>query len=63
MWTLARGLETFRALQRIVEPFAFSVALYGGVLVNGTGHALDVFLVHKGQMRVWQHALKRYALD
>jgi hypothetical protein len=52
-----------RALQRIVEPFAFSVALYGAVLVNGTGHDLDVFLVPKGQMRVWQHALKRYALD
>jgi hypothetical protein len=45
MWTLERGLETCRALQRIVEPFAFSVALYGGVLVDGTGHGLDVFLV------------------
>ena len=45
MWTLERGLETCRALQRIVEPLGFSVALYGGVLVNGTGHDLDVFLV------------------
>lgn len=45
MWTLERGLETCKALQRIVEPFGFSVALYGGVLVNGTGHDLDVFLV------------------
>jgi hypothetical protein len=44
-WTLERGLERCRALQRIVEPFAFSVALYGGVLVNGIGHDRDVFLV------------------
>lgn len=45
MWTLERGIETCRALQRIAEPFGFSVALYGGVLVNGNGNDLDVFLV------------------
>ena len=45
MWTLERGLETCRALQRIVEPFGFSLALYGGVLVNGVGNDLDVFFV------------------
>ena len=45
MWTLERGLETCRELQGIVEPFGFSVALYGGVLVNGNGNDLDVFLV------------------
>lgn len=45
MWTLEQGVETCRALHRIVEPFGFSVALYGGVLVTGTGNDLDVFLV------------------
>jgi hypothetical protein len=45
MWTLERGVEACRALHRIVQPFGFSVALYGGVLVNGMGDDLDVFLV------------------
>jgi len=45
MWTLERGIEACSALQRIVEPFGFSVALYGGVLINGTGTDLDVYLV------------------
>ena len=32
-------------LQGIADPFGFSVALYGGVLVNGEGRDLDIFLV------------------
>jgi hypothetical protein len=34
-------MEACRGLQRIVEPFGFLVALYGGVLMNGTGNDLD----------------------
>ena len=34
-----------RALNKIAAPFGFSVALYGGVLVNGSGADLDLFLV------------------
>jgi hypothetical protein len=45
MWTLERGIETCRALNKIADPFGFSVALYGGVLVNGSGADLDLFLV------------------
>jgi hypothetical protein len=42
MWTLERGVEACGALQRIVEPFGFSVALYGGVLITGTGNDLPL---------------------
>ena len=45
MWTLKRGVEACRILDRIVQPFGFSAALYGGVLVAGRGNDLDVFLV------------------
>jgi hypothetical protein len=49
MWTLERGVDTCRTLERIVKPFGFSVALYGSVLINGTGDDLDVYLVPQKQ--------------
>src|SRR5262245_14560015 len=49
MWTLEHGVGTCRRLQTAVEPFGFSVALYGSVLLSGTGSDLDVFLVPQTQ--------------
>src|SRR5262249_40563780 len=43
MWTLEHGVGTCRRLQTAVEPFGFSVALYGSVLVRRTGNDLDIF--------------------
>jgi hypothetical protein len=47
MWTLEDAILLIRDIEPIANQAGFTVALYGGVLIRGTGNDLDLFFVEQ----------------